>query len=239
MRGVYGELPTAAVRVTLLPGGHRGWDSERPVAFGRVRRTAVPSIELFADLDRPIEDYYGDWTAMHEFSHLLLPRIHGRQRWVGEGFASYYQNVLMARAGFYTPELGLRYLLEGLERGAASRPDLSPNEAAVAGISTARMKIYWSGAALFLLADVQLRERSGGEESLDTVLGRLRNCCLPTRERWTATRLFQQLDALLDEPVFMPLYREHADSAGFPDVQPALDQAQIVRAIFAVRTSTH
>ena len=237
--GVYGRFPLTDVQVTLIPGGHHSWDPDRAVAFGRVRRSPLTSIDLFADLDRPIDDFYADWTAMHEFSHLLLPRISSRQRWISEGFASYYQNVLMARAGFYSPDLALQKLTEGLARGARSRPDLSPNQAARAGIGSARMKIYWSGAAIALLADVELRQRSGGTESLDTVLGRLRDCCLPSQERWSGTRLFQQLDELLDEPVFMPMYRQHADTAGFPDVRPALARKQWIAQIFGVRTSPH
>lgn len=237
--GVHGRFPAPRIQVTLVAGGYGSWDGDGPVTFGRVRRSPVTSIELFADLERPIDDFYADWTAMHEFSHLLLPRIDSRQRWIGEGFASYYQNVLMARAGFYTPDLALQKLKEGLARGAGSRPDLSPNQAVRAGFGSARMKIYWSGAAIALLADVELRERSSGAESLDTVLGQLQSCCLPSQERWSGTRLFEQLDELLDEPVFMPLYRQHAETVGFPDVQSAFAREQIVRRIFAVRTSPH
>ena len=79
------------------------------------------------------------------------------------------------------------------------------------------MKVYWSGAALALMADVQLRERSNGEESLDDVLDRLQACCLPSTRTWSGLELFAQLDTLIDEPLFVPLYRRYADTAGFPD----------------------
>jgi predicted metalloprotease with PDZ domain len=82
------------------------------------------------------------------------------------------------------------------------------------------MKIYWSGAILALMADVELRERSRGRESLDVALDRLQRCCLPAAERWTGTQLLAQLDRLVDEPVFMPLYRRYADRPGFPDIAP-------------------
>ena len=123
----------------------------------------------------------------------------------------------MARSGSYDEREAWQKIYAGLERGRKSRPELSPNEAASGGVRSARMKVYWSGAALALMADVTLRERSGGEESLDTVLQRLQACCLPSQETWTGPEFFTKLDSLIDEPVFMPLYRRHADTAGFPD----------------------
>lgn len=182
---------------------------------------------------------YADWTATHEFSHLLLPRISWRQKWISEGFASYYQNVLMARTGQYTPAQAIRMLSEGFARGRGSRPELSPNEAAEEGVRQARYKIYWSGAAIALLADIKLRERTSGKESLDTVLGRFQLCCLATRKRWSGIEFFTRLDSLLESPVFMPLYRQHANTRGFPKTDGALGKTLVRERIFAVSTSTH
>jgi predicted metalloprotease with PDZ domain len=86
------------------------------------------------------------------------------------------------------------------------------------------MKVYWSGAALALMADVQLRERSGGSKTLDSVLQRLQACCLPSPDVWTGPEFFTKLDSLIDEPVFMPLYRRYADTAGFPDTSEVFER---------------
>ena len=77
---------------------------------------------------------------------------------------------------------------------------------------------YWSGAAIALMADVQLRERSGGTESLDDILDRFQACCLPSNRVWSGPELFAQFDELASAPVFMPLYKRFADTAGFPDM---------------------
>lgn len=215
----YGRFPNPAPRIVVIPSAGRYWGDNRAVVFGRVTRRGQETIELFVNADRPISEFYGDWTATHEFSHLMLPLLSQRYRWISEGFASYYQNILMSRAGHYTPEFAWQRLSEGLERGRESRPELTLNEAAAGGIRNARMKIYWSGAAIALLADVELRRRSNGTESLDSVLGQLQDCCLPSRSRWSGIRLFEKLDSFLDEPVFMPLYRQHANSEGFPETE--------------------
>ena len=234
---VYGRFPLERVNVRLNGSKRFNWGDAGAVTFGRVTRGDKVGIDLYIDFDAPIANFYADWTATHEFSHLLIPRLRDRHRWLSEGFASYYQNVLLSRAGQYTPEIALQKLTAGFGRGRASRPDLSPNEAARAGMGTARYKIYWSGAAIFLLADVQIRQRSGGHESLDTVLGRFQECCLPSSRRWSGPELLTRFDELIDAPVFMPLYREHADAPGFPDVEAALAEEDIIAEIFAVRTS--
>ena len=89
------------------------------------------------------------------------------------------------------------------------------------------MKVYWSGAAIALMADVTLRERSGGEETLDSVLQRFQECCLPSKDVWTGPEFFTKLDSLTSEPVFMPLYRRYADTAGFPDTSDIFDRLGI------------
>ena len=222
MKLAYGRFPNPAASIVIIPTAENSWGSDSPVIFGRVTRRDGETVELFVDPKRPIEDFYTDWTATHEFSHLMLPLLNQRYRWISEGFASYYQNVLMSRAGHYTPEFAWQRLTEGFDRGRKSRPELSPNEAAAGGIRNARMKVYWSGAAIALLADTELRERSGGKESLDTVLGQLQACCLPSKKRWSGLRLFEKLDSFLDTPVFMPLYRKYAYEEGFPVLAPLL-----------------
>lgn len=221
---VYGRFPNPSPRVIVIPTKSASWGGDSAVSFGRVTRDREERIEFYINPERPIEEFYDDWTATHEFSHLMLPLVSRRHKWISEGFASYYQNVLMSRAGRYTPLEAWEKLHAGFERGRASRPGLSPNDAAASGVRQARMKIYWSGAAIALLADTELRERSGGKESLDVALDRLQRCCLPSRRTWSGPELFSKLDALMSEPVFMPLYRRYANQVGFPDVGPTLQR---------------
>jgi len=217
MKLAYGRFPNPDARIIVIPSTQNAWGSDSPVIFGRVTRNSGETVELFVNPDRPIDEYYSDWTATHEFSHLMLPLLSQRYRWISEGFATYYQNVLMSRAQRYTPEFAWQRLSEGFERGRESRPGLSPNDAASGGIRLARMKVYWSGAAVALMADITLRERSNGKESLDQALGQLQLCCLPSIRRWSGTELFEKLDSFVESPVFMPLYRQYANDNGFPD----------------------
>ncbi|MDX1515345.1 MAG: hypothetical protein R3288_00825 [Woeseiaceae bacterium] len=219
----YGQFPNPSPSVVILPVGS-GRRSASPVPFGRVIRDGGETVELLVNEGMPIDAFYDDWTATHEFSHLMLPYVSSRHRWISEGFAQYYQNLLLARGGQYDERRAWQKLVEGFERGRRSSPGLSPNQAASRGGRGSTMKIYWSGAAIALLADVELRRRSDGAESLDTVLAELKRCCLPADSAWNGQRLFAQLDAFAGEPVFMPLYRRHANTAGFPSLAATLAQ---------------
>lgn len=64
----------------------------------------------------------------------------------------------------------------------------------------------------------------GGELTLDDMMDRLQACCLPSSRVWTGPELFARLDALAGYPVFMPLYRRYADTAGFPDTRPLFER---------------
>ena len=229
----YGRFPNPAPQVLVVPIGNSRSDSAVP--FGRVIRDGGETVELFVNQHMPLEAFLNDWTATHEFSHLMLPYIGRKHKWISEGFAQYYQNVLLARSGTYDELQAWQKLYEGFERGRRSRPELSPNEAAERGIRNGLMKVYWSGAAFALLADVQLREQSGGDESLDTVLGRFQACCLPSTHVWSGPELFTRLDELSDTPVFMALYRRHANTAGFPDPSEVFERLGLTAAGGKVR----
>lgn len=219
----YGRFPLDRVRVILKTTAYSPWSSDSAVYFGQTTRRGGGQIELFINPRAPIEDFYEDWTATHEFSHLMHPLLDREDRWITEGFATYYQNVLMARAGRYESDYAWQRLAEGFHRGSNSRPDLSPAESGEAGVRSARYKYYWAGASLALMADIELRQRSDGAESLDTVLAQLRRCCLPARQRWSGKGFFRRLDSFLDDPVFMPLYRRYANEPGFPDANQLLE----------------
>jgi len=218
----YGRFPNPSPQVVVIPVGGSRRNSRSAVPFGRVIRDGGETVELQVDQTQPLENLLSDWTATHEFSHLMLPYVDRRHRWISEGFAQYYQNVLLTRSGAYDDLYAWQKIYAGLERGRQSRPDLSPNGAAAGGARSGLMKVYWTGAAIALLADVQLRERSGGRESLDDVLDKFQACCLPSDRIWTGPELFAKFDELAASPVFMPLYRQYADTVGFPHTSELL-----------------
>ncbi|MBT8142830.1 MAG: hypothetical protein HKN88_08605 [Gammaproteobacteria bacterium] len=217
---VYGRFPHPSPQIIVSPSAS-SWSRQRsPVPFGRVVRDYGESVQFYIDQRQSLKQFNADWTATHEFSHLLLPYVKWKNRWLSEGFASYYQNILMARNGFYTEQSAWQKLHDGFMRGKRAVPELSPN-AAAQGSWGGTMKIYWSGAALAFLADVQLRELSNHTKSLDTALDALQRCCLPSTRSWSGSQLMRKLDQLSETTVFSDLYTRYANNDEFVPFEQA------------------
>jgi len=216
---VYGQFPVPVTQILIVPIGQR----DSAVPFARVVRGGGVAIEFFVDASRSLEDFRADWTATHELSHLLIPYVSSRDRWLSEGMASYYQNVLRARDGRLTEEQAWLNLERGFERGRAStNGGESLAKAARSGWGST-MRVYWSGAAIVLKADARLRVISGGRQSLDTALAHLHDCCFDSGRSWRARELFDELDRLTGQQVFSELYDQHVQDAAFPDIGVTLD----------------
>ena len=216
---LYGEFPLASPQILLFPRGH----SDVPVPWGQVVRGGGAAAQLYFDQYRPLAELDADWTATHELSHMLLPDLAAGDTWLSEGFASYYQNVLRARAGMLTQQQAWKELAGGFERG---RRDTREGETLAETTRNMRserafMRVYWSGAAFVLLADLGLRAQSGGRQSLDTALAELKRCCLPMDRYWTGDELLRKLDAITGTTLFTELAAGIVDSKDFPDVSDA------------------
>lgn len=219
-------VPSPQVLVVPVAGTEHfgGAAREDAVPFARVLRDGGTAAQFFVDQRSSLARLEADWTAAHEFAHMLLPFVSLRDAWISEGFASYYQNVLRARSGQLDPAQAWQRLHEGFERGRREGDEDYEDtlrESIRDGGSNSTMRMYWSGAAVALLADLELRRRSGGRSSLDAVLARFAACCLPSRRSWSGRALFDHLDVLSGTDVFSGLYERHADSTRFPDLDAA------------------
>ena len=219
VQGAYGKLPRQEPQVVIVPIGEKG----EPVPFGRVIRGGGGAVQFFVDPSYSLQRFTADWTATHELSHLLLPFVSRNGAWLSEGLATYYQNVLMARAGEYSERKAWQKLHEGFQRGIRNtRPgqtllDASRNMRR----DGAYMRVYWTGTAIALLADLELRRRTGGRISLDVAMQRFADCCLPSDKMWQARDVMQRLDQLVGEAVFVQLHDRYVESSDFPELHDA------------------
>ncbi len=219
---VYGRFPHPAPQVLVVPVARGRVDRGEPVPFGHVIRDGGEAVQFYVNQRRALADFTADWTATHEFAHLLIPYVDADEKWLSEGLASYYQNVLMARGGAYTEQRAWRKLIEGFRRGERSVPHLSIEAAMPVGGWDGLMKTYWGGAVLALMADVTLREHSDNRASLDSVLDALQACCLPAAAGWSGRRLVRELDRLAPFALFEALYDRYRGARGFPDFAPLM-----------------
>ena len=198
----------------------------RAVAFGRVRRSAIPALEFYVDPHAGLAALNADWRSYHEAAHLLIPFPGNRDIWFTEGLASYYQYLLQARAGVIGEEQAWTELARGFQRGlddpaGAGRTlrSLSPRMWRL----NAFKRVYWTGAAFFLNVDVRLRTETRGRHSLDSALAEFHRCCMERRERWDARALIEQLGAVSVPAIWRQEYRRIIDAPAEPDVQRAFE----------------
>jgi hypothetical protein len=213
---VYGNVPAERALLVVMP------DPGRPRGFGLTLRGGGPSIVLLLGTTRDAGILADDWSAVHELLHLGIPHTDLADAWLFEGLVTYYTSVARARAGQRSAERAWSELVDGFERGRSTGTGRSlRDESAAMSRSGAYFRVYWAGAAMALLADVELR-RAGVKGGLDAALRALRTCCASSRELFSAERLIRELDRAAGAPVFAKLSRQHLDRARFPNVEPTL-----------------
>jgi len=220
---VYDRFPQQSPQILVIPIGRRN----EAVPWAHVIRGGGSAVELFVDETRSLDSFREDWTATHELSHMLLPYVSRNDRWLSEGLASYYQNVLRARDGRLSEQQAWQRLYNGFERGRAGTSGGSLARATRSGWKST-MRVYWSGAAIMLKADSELRMLSGGQQSLDSALAALRECCFERGRTWRARELLAELDRITGTSVFTDLFREHVMDDEFPNVDHTFEQLGLV-----------
>jgi hypothetical protein len=120
---------------------------------------------LYVHADRPLISGNGTSTLLHELMHIALGRdtAHGDD-WILEGLAEYYSVEILRRTGTVTPKRN-RATLADLARWGEESDGLRRRHST--GATTAR------AAGVFRELDREIRERTGGDGSLDEVLRRL------------------------------------------------------------------
>jgi len=226
-----GDYPVKQTQVIVIEKtkqkhGPVPWgDFSRGNGFG-IRFVIVPSYE--------IKEFYADWTATHEFSHQLLPKLNYDDIWLSEGLSSYLQYVLMGQAGTLEIDKAWYRIYKGLKRGEKGTENVGEEKLKFAadrrrsgGRAGRTMRIYWSGAAYFLNADLQLRKQSNGKVGLNDILLKLNQCCVPAEKIWTGAELAKKLDELAQSNIFLPSYWKMANSAEFPDYKSTFSELGI------------
>lgn len=221
-----GGLPLPQTQVLVVPTARSGG----PVPWGQVYRAGYGGVHFFVNAEQSPEAFLADWTGAHEFSHLLHPYLGTRGRWMAEGLASYYQNVLRGRSGLLSEKDVWEKLLAGFERG---RRDRSAGQSLASVTQHMRrerafMRVYWSGAAWWLRRDVELRQQSDGKLSLDRLLARFAARHLPAQRRWTPEQFAAALDELAGMELFEVAVATAERETSFPDMRDLHERLGLV-----------
>jgi len=221
---VFGTPPAKPYQVNVSAGDHR---SNSVVPWGQIRRGKLNNkIRLIINPDATYEQLIGDWTAYHEYSHLLIPYQGWGDLWFSEGLASYYQNILQYRMGVLTQEQAKQKLLAGLQRGIDnnSAPHLTLRQLSRnLRKHQAYMRVYWSGTWYFWRVDQTLREKG---LSLDQALNYLNGCC--AQQSLSAEQIVSKLDEYSGSELFSVNFWRTANSRELAIDKGAWRQLQVM-----------
>jgi hypothetical protein len=173
-------------------------------------RFPVPSATVIV-LPSPGGDINGmqlgrDWVMTHELLHLGFPTLEREYLWLAEGLATYQEPLVRARAGMLGEQDLWRGYLAGFPQGLPNASDRGLDG------STRWGRVYWGGALVFLLLDVELRSRSRGRLSLDAAARAIQRAGGDTAVRWSLRETLGAGDAVLDAPSLASAYARFADA---------------------------
>jgi predicted metalloprotease with PDZ domain len=193
---VYGALPVSPLAVIALPGTRR-----RGVGFGTTLGNGGASIMVWLGAGTTPDELLADWVLAHEMMHLGVPNLDRRHRWLEEGLATYLEEVGRARAGFITREEARRSFLVGMPKGQPQVGDRGLDHTHTWG------RTYWGGALFAMMADLDIRERTGMDKGLDDALRQVVAAGGTIATRWPIARLLETADAGTGTTVLQDLYR--------------------------------
>ena len=208
------RFPRDEVHFLIVPVQNQG----KQVVFGMVRRGGGPSILLLPASDATVGQLESDWVAIHELSHLWMPRLYPGDRWLSEGIATYLQEVLRAQCGLQSRTKAWTRIQEGFDRGRRSGTgrDLS-SESRNMNRTGAYHRVYWAGTAFALEVDIRLRQESNGETTLLTALSRAQHRWSADARPVSASVFLRALDEATGSRFIEALGGEYATKSDFPD----------------------
>ena len=206
-----GCFPLERVLVLVVPA--RGSGVRHGETMGDGGASIVVEVSASID-DRALA---ADWVLPHEMAHLAVPSVSRPHHWIEEGVAVYVQPIARARSGELRPEDVWREFAIGMPRGVPTRGDrgldATPDWA----------RTYWGGATFCLLADLDIRRRTGNRLGLEDALRGVVASGGSVAQVWGFDRLLDTADASVGTAVFRQMDDEMGRGAW------TVDLAQVFR----------
>lgn len=204
----YGRFPVRSLRLLLVPV-----DGPR-VRGGTTWGYRGAAIRLPIGRDAGADDLKRDWVIVHEMVHTALPDLDDRYAWLSEGLAVYVEPVARVQAGDLTAQEIWQAMMRDMPKGLPQAGDQGLDNTDTWG------RKYWGGALFCLLADIEIRKRTGNRLGLqDAMRGVLAAGGNHEQEDWTLARVLSTADKAVGVEVLTRLHDEMGPKPVTPDLE--------------------
>jgi len=197
-------VPHVAIAVNFHDG--EGVDSGR--AFGWEHA----HISISVGLATTAADFADDWTMTHEMVHLAFPSVPRSHHWIEEGLAVYVEPIARARAGDLTPQKVWGDMVDAMPQGLPKANDRGLDFTHTWG------RTYWGGALYCLLADVEIRKRTGNRMGLEDAVRGIQKSGGSIEVEWPLQRALETGDQAVGVSVLEDLYKRMKAAPVSPDL---------------------
>lgn len=192
----YGRFPVAHVLVRVK------FFDDRGVRSGKTFGYDGALITIAAGRFNSAADFAHDWMMTHEMIHLAFPSVAERHHWIEEGLSTYVESIARARAGDLSAEKVWGDFVERMPQGLPRAGDRGLDFTPTWG------RTYWGGALFCLLADAEIRQRSGNQKGLEHALRAILKAGGTIESDWELTRVLDFGDGATGVPVLRELYEK-------------------------------
>lgn len=197
-------VPHVAIAVSFHDG--EGVDSGR--AFGWEHA----HISISVGLATTAADFADDWTMTHEMVHLAFPSVPRSHHWIEEGLAVYVEPIARARSGDLTPQRVWGDMVDAMPQGLPKANDRGLDFTHTWG------RTYWGGALYCLLADVEIRKRTGNRMGLEDAVRGIQKSGGSIEVEWPLERALEAADQAVGVSVLEDLYNRMRATPVSPDL---------------------
>ena len=153
-----------------------------------------------------------DWTITHEMVHLAFPSVPEKHHWIEEGLATYVEPIARARAGDLLPQKVWGDMFDAMAQGLPKSGDRGLDFTHTWG------RTYWGGALFCLLADIEIRKRTGNRLGLENAMRGILKSGGSIEVEWPLARALQVADEAVGVPVLEELYHQMKATPVSPDL---------------------
>jgi hypothetical protein len=203
----YGRFPVTALKLLIVPV-----DGPR-VRGGTTWGYRGAAIRVLLGRDSDEGDLRRDWIMVHEMVHTALPDMPERYNWLSEGLAVYVEPIARVQAGDMTAKDVWLAMMRDMPKGLPQAGDEGLDNTDTWG------RKYWGGAMFCLLADIEIRKRTGNRVGLQDAMRGVIAAGGNHEVDWPIERILTVADKAVGVDVLTRLHNDWGQKPITPDLE--------------------